>query len=566
MAFDTTTRNELQKVVGRARDLLVEEFMSQCQGIYGIQPDGSTLDVSALGHLSEEERTKAQLLRDRINHLAAGITGSRKKAEAVARMIREQAFTVLNRLCALRMGEERDLVQECVRKGFESKGFRLYDQTASRLGGDTYSRYSLFLQLVFDVLAIDLGVLFDRFSLYGLLFPRENALKELLQQINTPALFHIWGEDEAIGWVYQYFNSEEERREMRKASAAPRNSRELAVRNQFFTPRYVVEFLTDNTLGRLWYEMRKGDTILKDTCRYLVRRPNEVFLGKEEESSPRLDQIDVPHRSKKDPRDLKVLDPACGSGHFLLYAFDLLETIYREAWEDSDSPESEAAGSTLREDYASLDELQAAIPELILRWNLHGIDIDPRAAQIAALSLWLRAQRAWQKQGFKANQRPQVRKSNIVCAEPMPGEKDLLRDFTSRLRPPVLGQLVEEIFNRMQLAGEAGSLLRIEEEIQTAIDRAREQWQKGPKPEQEDLFPEIARPKQGELRFDFSEVTHDSFWTQAEDRILRNLREYAYGAQGSEGLGRKLFADDAAQGFAFIDLCRQRFDAVLMQY
>ncbi len=66
---------------------------------------------------------------------------------------------------------------------------------------------------------------------------------------------------------------------MREESAAPRNSRELAVRNQFFTPRYVVEFLTDNTLGRIWYEMRRGNTKLAEECRYLVRRPTEVFLG-----------------------------------------------------------------------------------------------------------------------------------------------------------------------------------------------------------------------------------------------------------------------------------------------
>ena len=195
---------------------------------------------------------------------------------------------------------------------------------------------------------------------------------------------------------------------MRKASAAPRNSRELAVRNQFFTPRYVVEFLTDNTLGRIWYEMRKGDTALKDTCRYLVRRPNEVFYRRDAEdaecfieesssalsASPRCNSIIVPHREKKDPRDLKVLDPACGSGHFLLYTFDLLAIIYREAWGDPESPASQVTGEPLREDYATLAELDAAIPELILRWNLYGIDIDPRAAQIAALSLWLRAQKA----------------------------------------------------------------------------------------------------------------------------------------------------------------------------
>ena len=72
---------------------------------------------------------------------------------------------------------------------------------------------------------------------------------------------------------------------MRADSPAPRNSRELAVRNQFFTPRYVVEFLTDNTLGRLWYEMTQGRTALTDQCRYLVRRPNEIFLQPGEEAT-----------------------------------------------------------------------------------------------------------------------------------------------------------------------------------------------------------------------------------------------------------------------------------------
>ena len=74
---------------------------------------------------------------------------------------------------------------------------------------------------------------------------------------------------------------------MRKESQAPRNSRELAVRNQFFTPRYVVQFLTDNTLGRTWYEMMQGDTQLAHLD-YLVRRPNEVFLA-EGESAPESD-------------------------------------------------------------------------------------------------------------------------------------------------------------------------------------------------------------------------------------------------------------------------------------
>jgi hypothetical protein len=82
----------------------------------------------------------------------------------------------------------------------------------------------------------------------------------VLNLINDADIAPLWSEDETIGWIYQYFNSKEERKAMRDASQAPRNSRELAVRNQFFTPRYVVEFLVDNTLGRLWFNATGGQT------------------------------------------------------------------------------------------------------------------------------------------------------------------------------------------------------------------------------------------------------------------------------------------------------------------
>ncbi|MEI6422686.1 MAG: hypothetical protein WCP55_10740, partial [Lentisphaerota bacterium] len=209
--------------------------------------------------------------------------------------IREQAFTVLNRLAALRLCEERGLVLECVRQGVNSEGFQLFTSSAGNALGETHEAYRVYLHCLFDELALDLGVLFDRFSPLALLFPRHAALTEVLSELNgtgkaaereemAPEQFaEIWQADETIGWIYQYYNDPEERRKMRDVkqggSAAPRNSREMAVRNQFFTPRYVVEFLTDNSLGRLWYEMTKGKTSLKDRCRYLIRRGDEVFLA-----------------------------------------------------------------------------------------------------------------------------------------------------------------------------------------------------------------------------------------------------------------------------------------------
>jgi len=589
MAFDSDTRNKLARIVAQARQLLTDEFTHQLQEIYGIQPDSAMAAIEKLAHLDDEEAGTALLLRERIDHLASGMTTEKEPVvAAIDRTIREQAFTLLNRFAALRLCEERGFIEECVRKGFQSKGFQVYERVAGAALGDTYERYKTFLFCLFDEIAFDLRMLFDRFSPQGLLFPREQALLDLFAIININDLGNIWSEDETIGWIYQYFNPSEERRAMRAASKAPRNSRELAVRNQFFTPRYVVEFLTDNTLGRIWYEMRKGDTVLKEECRYLVRRPNEIFLAQGENAPPAEEnEIDlsqeellkqpayVEHRPKKDPRDLKVLDPARGSGHFLLYAFDLLERIYEEAWEDTESPKSEATGHTLREDYELFDNLCLAVPKLIMEHNLYGIDIDPRAMQIAALALWLRAQKSWKSIGLKAVNRPQITKSNIVTAEPIPGEEVIRREFIEGLKPSVLGQLVEVVFDKMNLAGEAGTLLKIEAEIQDGIRKAKEQWilesrRAKDKKGNELLFSQAeidrlaGKVSTQKKLFDMSYITDEEFWNQAEERILAALQVYAEQIDSGRATRRRFFADDASRGFAFIDLCYKRYDVVLM--
>ncbi len=580
MSFDKDTRNLLARTVTACRRRLTEDVTDQLKGIFGLHPDGTVLQLEELTYLSSDQHAAARRLRDLLDHYQAGAVGKeadRRKA-AYERLVLETAFTVLNRLAALRLCEERGLVIECVRNGTMSAGFQMFERISGGALGDRHDSYRVFLECLFDELALDLGVLFDRLTPQSAVFPSDRCLEDVLAELNRPELAHLWTEDETIGWVYQYFNPAEERKAMRDASQAPRNSRELAVRNQFFTPRYVVEFLTDNTLGRIWFEMRKGDTELTEECHYLVRRPNEVFLAPGDkppivpEDEADLSQEEllkrpacVEHRGKKDPRDLRVLDPACGSGHFLLYAFDLLEQIYEEAWGDPESPKSEITGRALREDFGSLDLLRRETPRLIVEHNLHGIDIDPRAVQIAALALWLRAQKTWKTLGLKADERPRILRSSIVTAEPMPGEDDMRREFTAALRPRVLGQIVDEVFEKMKLAGEAGSLLKIEEEIKDAVEAARKQWAESPRAEQL-LFPGFSdsRPKQEELRFDVTGVTDERFWEETEERILDSLRDYAEGAESDGAVRRRLFAEDAARGFAFVDLCRRRYDVVLM--
>lgn len=547
--MDKETRDHIQRAAQDARTLLEREFSGQLEGVFDIHLDG-TIAATPGSHLDTGQRVLRTKLIAAVAHLSAG---GLRKADAVAGYLREAAFTTLNRFVALKMLEARELVQECISRADQSAGFKEFAGLAPGLVQLPDHGYRLYVESLFDEIGREVGILFDRRDPASLLWPRRQALLDLLTILNDPEKAEVWQEDETIGWIYQYFNSDEERKQMRAQSQAPRNGRELAVRNQFFTPRYVVEFLTDNTLGRIWYEMQHGETRLVERCSYLVRRASEVFLANGEKApdedaaqEENLSQEDlfaktayISFRSRKDPRDIKLLDPACGSAHFLIYGFDLLIIIYEEAWAGKYSQVSEVTGCTLQHDYPDIELLRRALPGLILQHNLHGIEIDPRAAQIAALALWMKAQRAYKAFGLDRANRPAIAKTNIVVAEPMPGERELQQEFIASLDKR-LGKLVERVFEKMEFAGEAGSLLKVDDEIQSAI---------------RDIYGET-----GEL---FRKSDEDR-WQEAEHELLGALQAYAEQAQNGSAYRRRLFADDAARGFAFIDLSRQRYDVVLM--
>lgn len=531
MAFDQTTRNRLQRFVNDARRVLEEEFTRQLQNDYGMDPNaGSVAELTSLRHINDAQRETARILRDTLAHYTA--SGDMNAMQGLDRIVREQAFTVLNRLAALRMAEARGLLVESVGNGFQAKGFQLYARLAGTGLGETGDAYRVYLFSVFDELAQDLPGLFDRYSPQGRLFPREAALLQVLNQINDDDIAPLWSEDETIGWIYQYFNSKEERKAMRDASQVPRNSRELAVRNQFFTPRYVVEFLVDNTLGRLWFNATGGNTHLRERCQYLLVKPDE---------SPRA-------ASKlRDPRTLKLLDPACGSMHFGLYAFDLFAEIYREAWvrEREHGPGSldvstqpQAVLKPLSQTYEDEAAFLRDVPRLIIEHNIYGVDIDPRAAQIASLALWLRAQRAWHDAGVKSKDRPLIGRGHVVAAVAPPAERELRQQFAASLDQRD-AELFEKTLQLLKGLPEMGVLLQVERELPSLIRQVYVGKGTG-------LF--AAQEQEN--------------WQQAEARLRTALTEFAQAAK-STYQGR-LFAHDALQGLRLIDLCREVFDVVVM--
>ncbi len=501
--MDKDTRNKIRNTVLEIRRLLESDVSDQLEGIYGITRSGNAQPAEGMPTLQENPvlRYQREQIEAALGHERdAGLTAK----QAVEQFIHETAYTALNRLAAIKMLEARKLLNRAaVADGRNSAGFKDFQMVAPQVcQSQADGGYQLFLELLFDELAASIRPLFDRRGAHSIIFPRWTALDQALKLLNADELAGIWLAYETIGWVYQYFNTPD--REKVRKGGRPRRPQDVAVINQFYTPRYVVEFLVDNTLGRLWYEMRRGDTRLVETCRMLVRRPDET----------------PGERPYKDPAEIKILDPAVGSGHFLHYAFDLLAVMYQEAG------------------YAAED-----IPALILQNNLHGIDIDPRAAQLAAFTLYLRARTCEIAQG--APGQASLPTANIVVAEPMPGDKQLFQEFISE-QPDVIRNICRKVWDLLDLAAEVGSLLKVE----IAFDEA--------------IAAERARLKKEPL-FDVEKLADNTvFWRELKERIVQLFHNYYRHALGQADLGRILFAAEGEQGFRFLDLLRQDYDVVLM--
>jgi hypothetical protein len=155
-------------------------------------------------------------------------------------------------------------------------------------------------------------------------------------------------EVEVLGWLYQFYIAEKKDEVMARKKAVP--TEDIPAVTQLFTPHWIVRYLVENSLGRLWLLNRPGSKLREQMPYYIEGEAETDFL-----------------RINK-PEDIKLLDPACGSGHMLTYTFDLLSLIYEE------------------EGYSPSE-----IPGLILRHNLYGLEICPRAAQLAELALVFKA-------------------------------------------------------------------------------------------------------------------------------------------------------------------------------
>lgn len=480
MSLGQRERALLEAAIRKGRALLERDFAALLEGRFGIHASGKVEDVGRL-KLSDADRAAREELLGALAYLrASGASPER----AVARLLREAVFTTLNRLVAVRVAEAIGLLPESLGRGRESQGFREFLEIFPLLAKDASGGYWTYLRLCADELSADAPVLFDPRNPLLALEPSPKVLDELAAIFADQELASIWGDPEAFGWTYQFFNTEEDRRAAREASA-PRDSRELAVRNQWFTPRYVVDFLVHNTLGRRLVE-----------AGYNVLEHLDMLAEVPGTSGPPLDLEAV-----------RVLDPAVGSGHFLLGCYDLLE----RAWETSGvSPE------------------QAAERILPCLW---GVDIDPRCAQVAAAALVLRARRRCRDRDLP---RP-----NIVTARPLPGDDAVWERVLNQVDGG-LRDVICCVRSTLKDAPVLGSLLKVEEATRSAVDGI------------------VGLPARGL----FTEEYVLTFYKDIERRALAAIEQVARDA--ASGAVERLFAAEATDALRFVETMQQRYDVVLM--
>jgi hypothetical protein len=202
--MDKDLRNSLRNVVTKCRKLLEEAIGELLQGQFGIHSDGKVEDASRLTHLSTDDlRYRGEVLTHLEHIKASGV----KPKDAAAQLIREAAYTHLNRLCAYKMMTERGLMPDPVGKGLKSRGFLFYladhpDDEALYKSSRQELAYRHYLEWINDSLSPQIGVLFARDDVATPLFPPHRVLEQVLELVNGEKLKQIWAEDETIGWIF----------------------------------------------------------------------------------------------------------------------------------------------------------------------------------------------------------------------------------------------------------------------------------------------------------------------------------------------------------------------------
>ncbi|MDK9756646.1 BREX-1 system adenine-specific DNA-methyltransferase PglX [Vibrio sp. D173a] len=376
--------NKLKAYAPKARLAFMEAVTKRAAflGLYAdriaeMTIDGDSAVIEGRVFTRQQGQQRAQLVK-RIEALGTN-NGKFVLKDGFNQFINETAFTWFNRLTAIRYMEVNEYLDHGYRvlsngdnaqfgEGFEILG------SAADVANDLGLNKESIIDMVLDgnkeeelYRALLLGQCHQLSEAMPFMFEALDDATELLLPDNLTKTDSIlkdlvndipednWQEIEVIGWLYQFYTSEHKDAVIGKVV----KREDIPAATQLFTPNWIVKYLVQNSLGRQWLATYP-DSELKEKMEY--------YITPAEQSDDVIEQLKAITPTSIDPEEIKVLDPACGSGHILVEVYQVLREIYLER------------GYRQRE-----------IPELILTKNIYGLDIDDRAAQMAAFAVMMKA-------------------------------------------------------------------------------------------------------------------------------------------------------------------------------
>lgn len=395
-------KNAIKKFAVWARRELIER-VSQKAMQYGIEKD-NIVDAAADSIngkvLTDTQKNQRRALISQIN------------AKGYEEVMEEVAYTWFNRLIALRFMEVNGYLPTRVRvftdeeNNFKPQiidealhldldGLNMEKVYEFKNANQTEELYKYLLITQCNALNSVLPGMFQRISDYTELLLPDNLLREgsVIEQMISTIPEEDWQDAvQIIGWLYQYYNAEKKDEVFAALKKNVKITKEnIPAATQLFTPDWIVRYMVENSLGRLWVEGHPNDE-LKSGWKYYLEEAKQ-----EPEVQAQLAEICKEYAAMT-PEQIKCIDPCCGSGHILAYLFDVLVQIY------------ESYGYTTRE-----------AVESIVKNNLYGLDIDDRAAQLAYFAVMMKA-RQYDRRFFSRQIQPNVyaiQESNGVSRQVM---------------------------------------------------------------------------------------------------------------------------------------------------
>ena len=500
---DSLNKTLLKKFAVEARNELREKVALKAS-IYGITLELSDKDRKTKGEegflknedvvisfnneertLSKEEATQRTALIKKIQMINS------EDRDGFNEVIEEVAYTWFNRFVALRYMEVNrylpsrinvlaskdntntpEILSEAMNVNLPIDKDLVYKLKMENKNEDLY-RYLVELQC--GALNKALPFMFEEVGHYTeLLFPAGILSSKFFRTlVDTESITEeAWSNVEIIGWLYQYYISEEKDRVIKAKKKYKKN--EIPFATQLFTPDWIVRYMVQNSLGRYWIESHKEDEELKENWEFYLENP---------EKEPDFDEKIAPYINKDlEVEDIKCFDPACGSGHILVYMFDVLHEIYTRCG------------------YSKGD-----IPMLIIEKNLYGLDIDTRAYQLACFAVIMKGMEydklLLRKIEREVDRRGKYIDLNIACVKEtnilFEDKNTTLHENIAFLAKEESGEIYDKVkafVESLKNASTFGSLTKIEgfdkeflesrlEEIKTSPgenlfgNRSRENWE-----------------------------------------------------------------------------------------